>query len=223
MGVAAPVTAFAQWNASAYIGKTHTLKADIHVLRPSDTDIVFKNAGFDDRSFRKPLYYGLRGGYIFKGSAGVEAEFIHIKAFAQLDRPVVAERDVQGVIQTSARMVPAVVIQQYNVSHGLNLLLGNFVLQREITERVDLSLRAGLGVAIPHPEIRAFGQVLERYERQGAAIQFAAGTNLAVTRHLFWLGEYKFTTTNARFQIGSATIQNAFSTHHIVSGFGVRF
>jgi lipid A oxidase len=198
-----PLSAWAQWTASAYVGKTHTASADLHVTQVPGTAVVFKDISFDDRSFRPPLYYGLRGGYQLKPAVGFEAELIHVKAFAQLP--------------------PAIGIQQYNVSHGLNLLLGNLVLQREILRRLNLCFRTGLGVAIPHPEIRAFGQTLEQNEVHGVAMQFAAGVNFKLTRHVFWLAEYKFTTTRPRFEIGSATIKNAFSTHHIVSGLGFRF
>jgi lipid A oxidase len=202
-GLLVPLSACAQWNASAYIGKTHTVNADLHVAQVPATSVVLNDIGFDDRSFRPPLYYGLRGGYLLKPTVGFEAEFIHVKAFA--------------------RLPPAIAIQQYNVSHGLNLLLGNLVLQRQIVRRLDLCVRTGFGVAIPHPEIRAFGQTLEQYELHGVAMQLAAGVNFELTRHMFWLAEYKFTTTKPRFEIGSATIENTFSAHHIVTGLGFRF
>jgi lipid A oxidase len=202
-GLLIPLSACAQWNASAYIGKTHTADADLHVTHNPATSGLLKDIGFDDRSFRPPLYYGLRGGFLLKPTVGFEAELIHVKAFA--------------------RLPPAIPIQQYNVSHGLNLLLGNLVLQREVVRRLDVCFRTGLGVAIPHPEIRAFGQTLEQYEVHGVAMQLAAGVNFQLTRRMFWLAEYKFTTTKPRFEIGSATIENTFSTHHIVSGIGFRF
>jgi hypothetical protein len=124
---------------------------------------------------------------------------------------------------TTATLSPADVVQQYNVSHGLNLLFGNLVLQREVVPRLDLAFRAGLGMAIPHPEIRAFGQALDRYEHHGAALQLSGGANFALTTHLSWLAEYKFTTTSPRFEVGSATVENAFRTHHVVTGIGIRF
>ncbi len=202
-GLLLPLSGFAQWNVSAYVGKTHTLNAGLNVSQSPDASVVLKNIGFDDRSFHAPLYYGLRAGYLIKPSTGFEAELIHVKAFA--------------------RLPPDLAIQQYKVSHGLNLLLGNLVLRRKVVRRVTISFRSGLGVAIAHPEVRAFGLALERYERQGLAVQFAAGADFEITKRVFWLGEYKFTTTKPRFAIGPATIENTFSTHHIVSGLGLRF
>src|SRR5262245_22547936 len=157
-----PLTASAQWTAAAYIGKTHTANANIQVTGP-DTDVTFKNVAFDDRSFNRPLYYGLRAGYMFTASAGVEAEFIHIKAFARVTEPAPAS----GTLPLSGNgttVAPAVVLPEYAVSHGLNLLLGNFVLRRTLVDRLGVSFRPGLGIAVPHPEIRAFGAALNEYQ-----------------------------------------------------------
>ena len=128
-----------------------------------------------------------------------------------------------GAGNTPATLAPSVILQQYNVSHGLNLLLGNLVLRRRLMPRLGVSFRAGLGMTIAHPEIRAFGQTLEEYQRQGVAVQLGGGVEFDLTRRLFWLGEYKFTNTNPRFEVGSATIHNSFSTHHAVTRLGLRF
>jgi opacity protein-like surface antigen len=218
-----PLYAFPQWTASAYIGKTWTQSADIEVTHRPDTDVMFHDVGFDDRSFDKPLYYGLRGGYMFTKSAGVEGEFIHIKEFAHLNDPVGATGLLPVLGNVTISLAPAVVVQQYNVSHGLNLLLANFVLRHEFTPRFAVAFRPGLGVAIPHPEIQAFGATLNEYQWHGAAMQFAGGAEFGITRHLFWLGEYKFTITKPRFELDSTTIENSFATHHLVTGLGFRF
>jgi lipid A oxidase len=218
-----PLGAWAQWASSAYIGKAYTADTVIHVTSPPTTDVTFNNVGFDDRSFESPLYYGLRLGCLVKGRAGFEGEFIHMKAFARVNEPVTTSgtRPVSG--NATGTVAPAVVLTQYSVSHGLNLLLGNAVLRHEVAERLSITVRVGLGVAIPHAEIRAFGTALDEYQLHGAAIQFAGGGEFELTRRLFWFAEYKFTTTRQHFEIGSATIENTFATNHLVSGLGLRF
>jgi opacity protein-like surface antigen len=206
-----PPCASGQWNASAYIGKAQTADADIHVINSSGTSLVFHDIGFDDRSFDGPLYYGIRGGYMFTPSSGLEGEFIHVKAFARVNEPGTNEAGL------------GLLVPQYAVSHGLNLLLANFVFRHEFNRRVGLSFRAGAGTAIPHPEIRAFGAALDEYMVQGVAIHFAGGAEVNLTPRLFWLGEYKFTRTRQRFHPNAATIENDFATHHLVTGFGFRF
>jgi opacity protein-like surface antigen len=78
-------------------------------------------------------------------------------------------------------------------------------------------------MTVAHPEIRAFGAVLDEYQVHGAAIQLAGGAEFALTRRLFVLGEYKFTSTSPLFEIGGATIDSSFATHHVVAGLGWRF
>jgi lipid A oxidase len=219
----APVSVSAQWTASGYIGKTHTADANIQVTSRPDTDVTFKNVAFDDRSFDSPLYYGVRAGYMLTRSAGVEGELMHIKAFARVHEPVAASGTLPTLGDGATTVAPDVVLQQYGVSHGLNLVLRNLVLRHALTSRIGVSGRAGLGIAVPHPEIRAFGVPLEEYQLHGAAIQFAGGGDFELSRHVFWLAEYKFTTTRQHFELGSTTIENTFATHHLVTGLGFRF
>jgi lipid A oxidase len=218
-----PLAAFGQWSAAAYTGKTHTQSADVEVVRPPDIHIVFRDVGFDDRSFHKPLYYGLRAGYMLRSWADVEGEFIHIKAFARVNEPVHAAGTLPEVSNTAGKTAPALVVQQYSVSHGLNLLLGNLVVHHPVVRRLNVSFRAGIGLAIPHAEIRAFAQQLQQYQLHGHALQLSGGVEFQLIRRLFWLGEYKFTTTSPRFEITSGSIESSFATHHVLSGLGFRF
>jgi lipid A oxidase len=221
--VLTPLSAWGQWTASAYLGKTHTRAADIRISTRTDTDVEFENVAFDDRSFDRPLYYGLRAGYMFTRSAGLEGEFIHIKAFARVNEAVSFSGRLPAAGNISTTIAPRLVLAQYGVSHGLNLALGNFILKHELTERLAINFRAGLGIAIPHPEIRAFGGAFDEYLLQGAAIQLAGGGEFELSRRVFWLAEYKFTNTRQRYELGFATIENTFGTHHLVTGLGFRF
>jgi hypothetical protein len=217
-----PISASAQWSVSAYLGQTESHGGDIQAIQSPDTDITFADVSFDDRSFDRPLYYGLRGGYMFTPSTGAEVEFIHMKAYARVDDPVLASGRLLGRAITAA-MAPNVVLTQYDVSHGLNLLVGNYVRRFQIHPRVDLGLRAGLGLVIAHPEIRAFGEAVDEYQLHGPAVHLAAGVEYEVATRLFLLGEYKFTATQPRFEFDSVAVENKFYTHHITFGFGVRF
>jgi lipid A oxidase len=219
---AAPVSASGQWSAAAYIGKAHSVDADIRVTSGTGTDVVFNEVDFEDRSFEGPLYYGLRAGYMWTSRFGLEGEFIHMKAFARVSEPVTFNGTLSTPVKSNTT-VPGDVLPQYGVSHGLNLLLGNFVVRHRLTGSLAVAMRAGLGMAIPHPEIRALGATLDEYLLQGAAVQFAGGAEFDLTRRLFWFGEYKFTTTRQRFELNSATVENRFVTHHLVTGLGLRF
>jgi hypothetical protein len=196
-----------QWQAAAYVGKAVTANTTLRISPAAGAVVlVFKDFQFEDRSFQTPLYYGLRGGYMIGPRIGVEGEFIHVKVFGRVED-----------------LPPALQVQQYNVSHGLNLLLANFVFRRVLTDRFDLALRGGIGIGIPHPEIRMLGEALEKYQIRGAAFQTSGGIEFKLASRLLWLGEYKFTGTNPRFELRSSRIENRFLTHHFVTGLGIRF
>jgi len=196
-----PCHAAADWTAAAFLGRASTADADIHVTN-LNTDVTFHDVRFDDRSFQSPPYYGYRVGFAFKPAAGVEGEFIHMKAFARVNAPV---------------------LQQYNVSHGLNLVLANFVSRQRLADRFAVALRAGSGFAVPHAEIRAFGEAVDEYQVHGAVFQVAAGLEAGLSRRVFVIAEYKITATRQRFEAGDGVIGNTFRTQHVIGGVGFRF
>src|SRR5688572_5384416 len=138
---AAPVFASAQWTAAAYIGKAHTADADIRVTGGSVTDVVFNKVDFEDRAFEGRVYYGLRTGYMWTSQFGLEAEFIHMKAFARVSEPVTFTGTLPTPV-TANTTVPGEVLPQYGVSHGLNLVLGNFVVRHKLTNSLAVGVRA---------------------------------------------------------------------------------
>jgi lipid A oxidase len=218
-----PTAIRAQWSVSGYIGQTHTRNQDVQAFRSPDTDVSFKDVEFDDRSFNTPLYYGFRASYAVSPLVRVEGEFIHNKVFGRVDEPVPASGTVPPIGNLTATVPPFLVVQRYNVSHGYNLLFGNVVLQRQVIPRLSVAFRAGVGIGIPHPEMQAFGETIDEYQIQGTAVQFGGGVEVSLTRHLFWLGEYKFTSTHPRFELGGGFVETSFQTHHFVTGIGVRF
>lgn len=208
---------YGQWTASAYLGKSFSHAADVRVRETIGTDVTFRGVSFDDRSFQSPQYYGVRAGYATLGWLGIEGEFIHFKVYGRVNDAVPASGTMTG------NVAPSVLVQQYNLSHGLNLLVGNVVVRRELRRKLRLGLRAGAGVAIPHAEIRAFSQAVDEYELHGAALHLSSGVEWDLRSGFYMLGEYKFTYTHPRFELGSWRIENRFATHHLVGGIGIRF
>src|SRR6478752_1432155 len=75
---------------AGYIGGTKTAAATITLQQSGAISgrIVFRDVPFSGRSFHSPIYYGYRAGFYFKRQFGVEAEFIHLKIYADPDRSV---------------------------------------------------------------------------------------------------------------------------------------
>jgi len=209
LGCTQPATA--QWTFGAYVGWAAPFRVDVYIDDPATAaGIDLDGLRFETRSFDTPLYYGLRGGFLFSGRVGAEVEFIHLKVFAELD-------------EAARRLV-----ERLNVSHGLNLVLGNFLVRVPLDRaaaapRFALTARAGAGATVSHTEAALLGMSADRYESGGPAAQAAGGIEMRVRRNVYAFGEYKFTYSQQNLSVGTASVEFPVRTHHIVGGIGYRF
>lgn len=153
-----------------------------------DLDVT---ARYASRSFASPLYYALRVGRWVGGRAW-EIEFIHHKLYLQ-NRPAA--------------------VQQFEVSHGFNLLTINRALPlgRAVW-------RPGLGIVLAHPESMVRGRPFDTsggllgwgYYVAGPAAQLAVSRRFDVADRLFVSAEGKVTAARARVPVndGSARLTN---------------
>jgi hypothetical protein len=195
----------------------------------SATNLTFANVPFRGRSFDSPVYYGYRAGVFLRPRLGLEAEFVHLKAYARLDRPV----RVQGTLFGTAISEQAPMgryADQFEVSHGLNLLLANLVFRQPVVagphperHRLSLLLRAGAGPTFPRPETIILGVPSGEYQLGPAAFQAAGGLEYHFWRFLYLLGEYKYTFTRTRFDIAGGRAGFPAHSHHLVTGLSVYF
>ena len=185
------------WVIAAYIGGAHTHSSSLTIMQPSfGTDLTFENVRLESRSFDPPLYYGVRGSYFLPKLPhfGIEAELIHLKVFSNPQQRVRVTGVRRGTI-ANAELPLGEIVQQYSISHGVNLLLFNAAVRHAPSGRVILSARAGLGPTLPHTESRIEGQSQEQYEVGRIAWQAAAGAEVRLWKGLFASAEYKFTRT----------------------------
>jgi opacity protein-like surface antigen len=217
------------WFVAAYVGGAHTQDSDLTILQPTlGNSLSFENVRFSSRSSKAPLYYGIRGGYFLDRIPflGFDAEFIHLKVFANPQQRV----RVSGVrrnVGISAELPLGEIAQQYSVSHGVNLLLFDVAARHRIKRAADgrllLIVRAGLGPTLPHTESRIEGQGQEQYEIGRLVWQASAGAEFKLGRRLFVLGEYKFTRTRQHGKVSLGTAESLLRTHHGVFGVGYYF
>jgi opacity protein-like surface antigen len=174
------------------------------------------------------LYYGVRGGYFLGGIPflGFDAEFIHLKVFANPDQRV-SVSGVRGNVALNSELPLGDIVQQYSISHGVNLLLFNVAarhrINRDTDGRLSLTARAGLGPTIPHTESRIEGQGQEQYELGRLAWQAAAGAEFKLWGRLHVVGEYKFSRTRQQGKVSSGTAESLLRTHHGVFGLAYQF
>ncbi|MGH9882949.1 MAG: hypothetical protein ACRD6N_16045, partial [Pyrinomonadaceae bacterium] len=217
---------------AAYVGGAHTAASSLLVSQPAlGNKLTFQDVRLSSRSFDPPLYYGVRGAYFMDRipSVGFEAEFIHLKVFSNPQQRV----RVSG-LRRSAPIVDELplgeIVQQYSISHGVNLLLFNVVARHRINRtaeapdgRLILTVRGGAGPTLPHTESSVEGQRQEQYELGSLGWQAAGGAEVKLWRGLYALGEYKFTRSKQRGKVFSGTAESLLHTHHGVFGLSYHF
>ena len=215
-----------EWVLAAYLGIAHTASAPVSITQPAvGTSLTFSDVNFAGRSLSKPLYYGYRAAYFPSPDAaiGVEAEMIHLKAYA--DTSTVARvtgthghRAISGAAQVGG------ILQQLSISHGLNLLFANIAARRTLVRRHDhkplvrVAARLGVGPTLPHPESTVDGLSHDGYEWGALAVQTAAGLEVRLYRGIAATAEYKFTRTDQNITIDQGEVRGVFASHHMVFG-----
>jgi hypothetical protein len=220
------------WVVTAYIGGAHTSSSTLTVLQPSlGNSLAFENVRLESRSLDPPLYYGLRSSYFFPRAPhfGVEAEFIHLKVFSNPQQRV-RVAGVRGRVTINRELALGEIVQQYSISHGVNLLLFNGALRYVVSSNNDgplgrlvLSARAGVGPTLPHTESSIEGQRQEQYEVGRIGWQADGAAEVRLWKGLFAFGEYKFTRTRQNGKVFSGTAQSLLRSHHGLVGLSYHF
>jgi hypothetical protein len=214
----------AQWIVSAYGGAIHTRAADMRVQQPgSATDLRFTDVPFESRSFESPIYYGYRAGHRLGGTQWLflEAELIHGKLYPQQPGTARGTGMLRG--QPAAQVPFPTVVQEFNMSHGLNFLLGNILLRREMTTRFTATGRAGLGALLPHTESVVDGERRGRYEWAGVAVQLSGGAEVGLSRRIAATAEYKWTRASPRVTLAGGQATLTTRSHHLAVGVRMLF
>ncbi len=231
--VCLPSRAHADWTASAYLGHVWTRSSTVTLTLPDrQTAVEIVGVEYRAESFTSPQYYGYRVAWVPDQHRwiGIEAEVIHTKVFAEVDRSVRIQGTLRGA-KVDASVPLSSVVQRLAMSHGLNFILVNVALRRELgpvdsrgVARFVVVVRAGAGPTVAHAE-STIDHVADRdeYQSGGLGTQVAGGIEATVWRRLAVLGEYKFTWASPQLDVagGQATIPAR--GHNVVSGLAYRF
>ena len=231
--VCLPARAHADWIASAYLGHVWTRSSTVTLALPDrQTAVEIAGVEYRSESLTSPQYYGYRVTWVPGGHRwiGIEAEVIHTKVFAEVDRSVRIQGTLRGA-EVDASVLLSSVVQRLAMSHGLNFIFANVALRRELgpvdsrgMARFVVVVRAGAGPTVAHAE-STVDNVANRdeYQSGGLGTQVASGIEATVWRRLAVLGEYKFTWASPKIDVagGQATIPSR--SHHVVGGLAYRF
>lgn len=224
-----PARVDAQWYVAIYMGANHNLPADVSFEEPAvQTAMVFHDVKFAGQPFIFPLYAGGRFGYRFGGRRfGVEAEWLHMKVIAETNQSTHATGTFGGTAIDSTFPMNQV-IQHYEMTHGLNFIMGNLVLHQPLgaataDHRPSLVFRAGAGPNVAGTDSQASFVVVQRYEHAGFGGQLAAGLDIPIGGAWSAMVEYKFTYAKPKISVGTGHGQTTAMANQIVFGLTVGF
>jgi hypothetical protein len=227
-----PAAARADWMVGAFLGHAWTLSSTVTLALPAQqTSVELSGVEYRGESFRSPQYYGLRGAWIPSARRwiSIEGEWIHAKVFSETSRSVHAQGTLRGV-PIDADITMRSFVQRLAMSHGMNFLLANVALRREVgpvdaqgARRLVAIVRAGAGPMLPHAESTIDQIGRDQYETGGLGMQVGGGLEFSIWKGLGALGEYKFTRAKPEIDVsgGQATIPA--TSHHLVFGVSYGF
>lgn len=218
----------AEWVVAAYLGAAHTAQTSLHFQVPDEsTDLTLRPISYADKPFTPAIYYGYRAGYFFSRHFGFEGELTHLKVYAETDRLAQISGVLYGAPVNETALVSSVV-QEFNITHGVNLLTGNFVVRKalgpEASARFVLEARFGAGITIPHPINEVLGVPnAQAYQIGSAAIQLAGGFDIRLWRRLYAITEAKYSRTNETVNIAHGTATTLLDSAHVIAGLALHF
>lgn len=205
--LAFPSAAQADWLFGGYMGASATSSNTLTVTPAAGATLSLANVAYKGQAFRSPVYYGVRVGWMpAERGPGVEVEWNHAKAIAQLDH---GAHD----------------LNQFQQSHGLNFLLANLAYRFSpgCGGRCTFSVRAGAGISTPHVESTLRNVHQEQYQYGGIAWQGGAGIEYHVWQFVYAIADARVTRVTEKHLRGvDAEIAGAFFTRHIDFGVGLR-
>jgi hypothetical protein len=201
-----PSAARADWLLSLYAGAGATASNTLTITSASGSAVTVGAIDYEGRSWSSPPYYGYRVGWTPEGHHfGVEGEFTHAKSIA--------------------RAIPTSDLSAFQLSHGLNFILGNVVYRTSpyCGGRCTFVARGGAGITYPHVEATFRGMTTYQYEYAGFGAQGGVGVELKVVPHFFVVGDARL--THARIGadlVDGGRLAGPFTTRHADIGIAWR-
>ena len=203
-----PGSARADWLFGGYMGAAGTSSNTLTVSPSAGAPFSIPGVAYKGQAFRSPWYYGVRAGWLPAGTKGigVEVEWNHAKAIAQID-PRSSD------------------LNAFQQSHGLNFLLGNVAYRFSpgCSGRCTAVVRGGAGISTPHVESTFRNAHQEQYQYGGPAWQAGAGLEYHVWQFVYGVADARITRVSEKHLRGAGVdIAGSFFTRHVDFGVALR-
>lgn len=215
---------------SIYGGKALTRDSDVTLQQPDGTDLTFQDVSWEDRSFDRPIYYGVRLTYWPSDSArwGVALDSTHAKIHADLDQTVTVV-GIRGGNPVRGSEVLGDTFGNLAFSHGHNLITVNALYRwppwtKTFAGEVRPYIGIGAGVAYPHVEVDLNGVVTDEFQNAGPAYQGLLGLDFKAFKYISLFTEYKLGYADIDADLkGGGSVQLKPWTHQFVLGASYSF
>ena len=180
----------------AYSGLPWNTPSSITVRSSPGTDYTLRDIPWIAKPWKTPVFYGARIQAWSRASPlGVMLDFTHNKAIADATAQVEASGNKDGQpVPPNVRI--GEMFRTLEFSHGHNMLTVNGLYRLPFaTATLKPYVGFGLGIAIPHTEIRYTETSPFTYEYQyaGPVLQALGGVEIRLASRLSLFVEYKFT------------------------------
>ncbi|MCZ6727558.1 MAG: hypothetical protein O7A98_09435 [Acidobacteria bacterium] len=230
LGVVASARGEVTHRLSVSTGVGLTADADLDIRQPErGTSLVFRDVAFDDKSLAlvSAPYMAVRWTRWTdaRPRLAVSLEFLHFKIFAETERTYDVEGSFRG-IRLADRFPMNSVVQQYDVSNGVNMILVNAAYRRDdlMGGRLEVYVGSGLGPTVPYTRATIEGIGGDgHYEMGRIGGQVFGGALWPVSGRWDLFVEGKWTRTTVDGSVPGGTSAADLSTRHLTVGVGYRF
>lgn len=203
--VASPFcSAQAEVQLSIYGGGSQSFDSDVD-LKQGGTSTTYKDVSWDAANFEMPPHWGVRGTWWFDSHPnwGLAIDYTHAKVKAD-------------PLPTG--------FQRLEFTDGLNIVTANAMYRYPTETRFTPYGGLGLGMSIPHVEVKNAGTDTFEYQLAGIAAQGILGVDFRVWGGLSVFGEYKLSyTMNDTDLQGGGTLDTDIWTNHFDIGIAYKF
>ena len=221
------VPTLAEFQVGLYGGYSWNHNSDVDLQQGAATDITHDSVHWDSEPWQMPPYWGVRALYrpMRESRWGLMLDYTHAKTIADRDRAVSVSGTLDGV-PVAGELAPSTVYDRLEFTNGLNTMTLNAIYRFPLNSTWTPYVGAGIGVAVPHVEVRKVGGGIDKYgyEIGGMAAQFMAGIEYEISPRWSLFGEYKANWSDIDVDLGhDATLQTQIMTHQLLFGASVNF
>jgi lipid A oxidase len=219
--------AAAEFQIGVYGGISESFDSDVTLSQPGGTNLTLEDVPWDGKSFISPPYWGLRGIYWLdsRPNWGLMIDYNHAKVYADLGARVkLSGTDGVGMVVSGTAPVRAI-FDTLEFTDGLNeVYLGG--LYRWQHARWTPYAGFGVGLSVPHVEIKRAGSLIKTFEYQvaGVAVEGLVGLEYRITPRVSAFGDYKLSFSSNDTDVnGGGSLETDIWTNHFIFGLSYRF